>query len=555
MRAIEAGLRFLVSQGVKYIFGVPAGSINALYDCLHELPELTSIVAKHESSSGYMAAAYTRITGIPSVCVGSSGPGATNLVTPAANAWREKLPVIFLTGAIPTTKFGRGGGQELNADPIFASITKLSITVTDPMELPRVLAEAYNTAISGTPGPVHITIPINIQMTEIGEPEELKAVAAMPVTPDEAEIEAAAAAVVSAGRRGALLLGHGSKAFKETMLHFAELTGWPVATTPRGKGAFPENHPLALGVYGLASNDSAVEYLRGDNHDLLMIVGSALGESATSSWDERLVDGKQIIHIDHDKRELGKCFDTAYPVHGDIELAMWTIIDRLTQGIQEEQLQEISKGYLEAATTAESAGPETEDWNTKAAIRQLNLIAPDNARYYVDIGEFMTYSIQNIKVRENQAFDININFGGMGSGISGALGAQLAEPDRPVISITGDGCFFMHGMEVLTAKEYNLPIVFVVINNARLGMVYHGHLLQYKRCLEDFSQERTQIADVAKALGIRYAQANSLDELRPELAKEWFDQSRGPIVIEINVEGNEVPPMGERVKFLQGATY
>lgn len=555
MRAIEAGLRFLVSQGVKYIFGVPAGSINALYDCLHELPELTSIVAKHESSSGYMAAAYTRITGIPSVCVGSSGPGATNLVTPAANAWREKLPVIFLTGAIPTTKFGRGGGQELNADPIFASVTKLSKTVTDPKELPRVLAEAYNTAISGIPGPVHITIPINMQMTDIGEPEIVTAVLTQPVQPVLAEVEAAAAAIAKAGRRGALLLGHGSKQFKDTMRRFAELTGWHVATTPRGKGAFPENHPLALGVYGLASNDSAVDYLRGNQHDLLMIVGSALGESATSSWDERLVNGKQIIHIDHDKRELGKNFDTDYPVHGDIELVVRQLIDRLTSGVQEEQLEEITSAYKEAAAAVESAGPGTEDWSTRSAIRQLNLIAPDNARYYVDIGEFMTYSIQNLVIRENQAFDININFGGMGSGISGALGAQLAEPDRPTISVTGDGCFFMHGMEVLTAKEYNLPIVFVVINNARLGMVYHGHMMQYKRCLEDFSQERTSIADIAKALGVRYAQAESLDELRPELAKEWFDQSRGPIVVEINVEGNEIPPMGERVKFLQGATY
>ncbi|CAM3255444.1 thiamine pyrophosphate-binding protein [Paenibacillus lupini] len=555
MRAIEAGLRFMVNQGVKYIFGVPAGSINALYDCLHELPELTSIVAKHESSSGYMAAAYTRITGIPSVCVGSSGPGATNLVTPAANAWREKLPVIFLTGAIPTTKFGRGGGQELHADPIFASITKLSKTVTNPEDLPRVIAEAYNTAISGIPGPVHITIPINMQMTDIGTPEVLSVSAVQPVSPAQEDVDAAVAAIAQAGRRGVLLLGHGAKEFKDTMLRFAELTGWHVATTPRGKGAFPENHPLALGVYGLASNDSAVEYLRGDQHDLLMIVGSALGESATSSWDERLVDGKQLIHIDHDKRELGKNFETDYPIHGDIELVVWQLIDRLTMSMSEEGLQEISLAYKEAAAASVVTEPASEDWNTRTAIRQLNLIAPDNARYYVDIGEFMTYSIQNLIIRENQAFDININFGGMGSGIGGALGAQLAEPERPTICITGDGCFFMHGLEVLTAKEYHLPIVFVVINNARLGMVYHGHMMQYKRCLDDFSQQRTSIADVAKALGIRYAQANSLEELQPELAKSWFDQSQGPIVIEVNVEGNEIPPMGERVKFLQGATY
>src|SRR5665647_2418033 len=161
MRAIEAGLRVLIASGMKYVFGIPAGSINALYDAIMDLPELKPVVAKHETGAGYMAAAYTRITGIPSLCVGSSGPGATNLVTAAAHAWKEKLPVIFITGSVPLSKMGKGGAQELNGEVLFTSVTKYNKTVVDARKLPAAIAEAYEIARSGVPGPVHLAIPID----------------------------------------------------------------------------------------------------------------------------------------------------------------------------------------------------------------------------------------------------------------------------------------------------------------------------------------------------------------------------------------------------------
>ncbi|AJY76758.1 thiamine pyrophosphate-binding protein [Paenibacillus beijingensis] len=558
MRAIEAGLRFLVQEGVSYIFGIPAGSINALYDCLNDMPQLQPIVAKHENSSGYAATAYTRITGIPSVCVASSGPGATNLVTPCANAWKEKLPVLFITGSVPSTKVGRGGAQELQADAIFAPITKLSKTVQHASELPAVFAEAFATAISGVPGPVHLTIPIDIQMTDIGDPEIPVLPEIQPIEPNAEQVQAAGERIITAGQRGALLLGHGAKSSPETILRFAEQTGWMVATTPRGKGAFPEDHPLSLGVYGLSANEKAISYLHGDQHDVLMVVGSTLGELATSNWDSRLVAGKQLIHIDYDQRELGKCYPTEFPVHGDIELVLSQLLAQLSDASSNGKVTEgislpndAALGHTEVAATKE---PSAVEWNTLAAIRQLSASAPDNTRFYIDIGEFMTYSIQNLVIKKDQKFDIDINFGGMGSGIGGAIGAKLAEPSRPLLCITGDGCFFMHGMEVLSAKEYGLPIVFAVINNARLGMVYHGHMLQYKRCLSDFEQKRVSIAGMAGALGIRHVEVKSVDQLQPEQMNEWFSYGE-PVVVEIIVDGNEVPPMGERVKFLQGATY
>ncbi len=552
MRAIEVGLRFLVQQGVRYVFGIPAGSINAIYDALLDIPELKPIVAKHENSSGYMAGAYTRITGLPSICVASSGPGATNLVTPAANAWKQKLPVIFITGSVPSGKMGKGGAQELYAEPIFASITKMSRTVLDPNQLPEILAEAYHTAISGVPGPVHLAIPIDIQMTDIGERELPVLPPEQPPTMDLAAAQAAAKRIKAAGLRGAILLGNGAKASSESIVQLAETLEWKVATTPRGKGAFPENHPLSLGIYGLSANIKASEYLNGNDHEVLLIIGSSLGELATSNWEPRLVAGRELIHIDYDQSELGKCYETQYPVHGEIKLVIAELLDQLSaDGQDQSYASEAFQGLGEAAAASEQG---EEKWNTLSAIRRLSATAPKNARFFLDIGEFMTYSIQNLLIESGQEFDIDINFGGMGSGIGGSLGAQLAEPTRPTICITGDGCFFMHGLEVLTAKEYNLPILFVVINNARLGMVYHGHMLQYKRCLEDFSQERVSIAGVAQSLGLRHAEVRSLDQLQGEHVQEWLSHG-GPVVVEVIVDGNEIPPMGERVKFLQGATY
>jgi acetolactate synthase I/II/III large subunit len=553
MRAIEAGLRYLLSCGIKHIFGIPAGSINALYDSLFDIPEFRPIVTKHETGAGYMAIAYTRITGIPSVCVGSSGPGAMNLVTAAANAQEEKLPIIFITGLVPSTKLGKGGAQELDANPVFSSITKYSTTVFDAHELVETIAAAYSIAVQGVPGPVHIQIPIDIQMSEIGQP-------VFPLIPkpkrkmDESNIGRAVELVVNTGVRGALLLGFGAKSAKSAIVQFVEETGWLVATTPRGKGAFPEDHALSLGVYGMSGHKKAISYMNGNSYDVLMVVGSSLGELATCNWEPLLAAGKHLIHIDIDESEFGKNYHTDVTICGDASLVMERILLELeirtnfqgSSGTERHQNDSSIRNKLEKV--------ELENYSTSSVIRQISKCAPDNTRFYVDIGEMMTYSIQNLYINNERQFNIDLSYGAMGSGIGGAIGAKLAEPGRPVICITGDGCFFMHGMEILTAKEYHLPVLFIVINNARLGMVYHGHMMQYNRCLGDFSQDRVDITDMVRALGICAVQVNSLEDMKESDINRWLDLCE-PVVIEVIVDGEEIPPMGERVKFLEGATY
>jgi acetolactate synthase-1/2/3 large subunit len=556
MRAIEVGLRYLVDCGLKYVFGIPAGSINALYDSLLDMPELTPIIAKHEISAGYMATAYTRISGLPSLCVASSGPGATNLVTAAANALKEKLPVIFITGSVPVSKIGKGGAQELNAVPIFESVTKYNRAIHDANELPRILAEAWNIAISGVPGPIHLSIPIDIQMTNITSEQPLTIEKPLPSSVSPDVIANVVDHILKVGNKGAILLGYGAASARTQIIELAEFTGWPVATTPRGKGTFPEDHPLSLGVYGLSGHDKAMDKLNGNTHELLLVIGSSLGELATCNWDSRLVADRTFIQIDVDPAEIGKNYTPALGIVGDACTITKDVIMELKEYVEffPSSLHTDPNHVWQKFDRKSPYSTDFLEWNTKVAIEQIAACAPDYARFYIDIGELMTYSIQNIMLTADQKFDIDINFGGMGSGIGGAIGAQLAEPERPIICITGDGCFFMHGFEILTAKQYKLPILFVVINNARLGMVYHGHMLQYKRCLEDFSQTRTDISKVAEALGVKTVQIRSLADLQPEHVVQWFTHNE-PVVVEVVVEGNEIPPMGGRVKFLENAIY
>lgn len=544
MRAIEAGLRILVNHGIKHVFGVPAGSINPLYDALIDLPDIHPVITKHETGAGYMATAYSRITGTPSLVVGSSGPGATNLITPAANAFREKVPVIFFTGSVPTHVRGKGGAQELLAPPLFQSVTKMSKAVMNPEDVPTAFIEALTIAQSGVPGPVHLEIPINVQMQEISA-REAAPIQLTPIPFQLSKIRELATFIVNPKHRGAILAGYGAKIARNELLTFAESLGWPVATSPRGKGAFPENHPLSLGVYGLAGHDLAIDYLNSNDFEILLVIGSSLGELATNNWDPKLLEGKKLLQIDIDADTIGKIYEPELFVIGDAQI----VLQQINLMINSIPRKSATLGFNQS-TRAENE----DNFTTQSAIRTIGHLAPNNTRIYVDIGEFMTYSIHELQIRPDMDFDIDINFGGMGSGIGGAIGAKLAEPWRPVYCITGDGCYFMHGSEMLTAKEFHIPVVFFVINNRRLGMVHHGHLLQYQRALPEFSQTRVSIANAARELGITTYSVDDLESLRA-LLNHQIPNVDAPIMVEVVVNGEEIPPMGGRVKFLEGATF
>lgn len=541
MKAARTVLEYLKNSGVQYIFGIPAGSVNAFFDELNDMSELTPIVTKHEGAASYMAAAYAKYTNHLSVCIGCSGPGGTNLVTGAANAMREHLPVLFLTGAVPVNTIGLNASQELDAEPIFRPVTKYSVTVKESKDLLKEIVKASEIALSGVPGPVHIAIPIDVQHETVPNVEIPAPPKGTAIVPELDTIKSVAEELL-ARRSGYILVGQGVRNSVEQLLELAEILNWPIITTPQAKGYIPEDHPLLVGVFGFAGHEAASQLIADGDGQVLFIVGSSLGETATNNYNLNLTKNRFSIQMDFDQSVFNRKYEIDLPVLGDIHISLLLLIEEL-------RAKGLARTSYEVIETKEIYEADTGEYNTKNVLLTIQKYLPASTRYAIDIGEFMSYVIHHMKVVDYDTFNINVHFGAMGSGIGSAIGSKLAEPERPVACITGDGCFFMHGMEILTAKEYNLPILFIVMNNARLGMVYHGHALQFKRTHPSFEQHPINISAMASAMDIPSFQVTELQDLNQDMLHNLMNL-KGPAVLEVVLTDNNTPPMGDRVKFL-----
>jgi len=541
MKTVRTVLEYLEENGVKYIFGIPAGSVNAFYDQLLDFPDITPIVTKHEGAASYMAASYAKYSQQLGVCIGSSGPGGTNLLTGAANAMREHLPILFLTGAVPVSTMGLNASQELDAQSLFQSVTKYSVTVLESENLLGEIAKATQIALSGVPGPVHVAMPIDVQMGQVDR---------LPIpkleieghSPTDPELVKQVADQLMQKKKGFIFAGQGVRNSVAQVLELAELLDWPIVATPVAKGLFREDHPLFSGVFGFAGNEHTSLLVNEGDAETLLVLGSSLGETATSNYNPNLAKDRFVIQVDIDPTVFNRKYPVNIPVHGDMS-------DSLTKLIEELSTRGLTKPENGKNVKPDPGIDADEEFNTKNVLLKLQELLPPSTRYTIDIGEFMAYVIHHMEVLEEDTFDINVHFGAMGSGLSAAIGSKLADPDRPVVALTGDGCFFMHGMEILTAKEYNLPILFVVMNNARLGMVYQGHTLQYKRSHPSFEQEPVNIAAMAEALNIPNFRVDSLADLSQNVMNALTGLN-GPAILEVALVDNNIPPMGDRVKFL-----
>jgi acetolactate synthase-1/2/3 large subunit len=540
MKAVRSVLEYLKGIGVQHVFGIPAGSVNAFFNELYDIPEITPIVTKHEGAAGYMAASYAKYTQQLSVCIGSSGPGATNLITGAANAMREHLPVLFLTGAVPVNTMGLNASQELDADPVFKSVTKYSVTVTDAKDLLNEIVKATEIALSGVPGPVHVAMPIDVQHGNVENTVIPDLTRRKDIVPDLDKIKKVAKEIINR-KTGYIFIGQGVRNSVEQVIELAEMLEWPIIVTPVAKGLIRDDHPLLAGVFGFAGSDYASTLINEGDVQTLLVIGSSLGETATNNYNVNLTKNRFTVQMDFDSSVFNRKYEIDLPVLGEIHLSLMYLIEELKSlGISRKNPNRIEKTKDIVIS---------EEYNTKNVLLKLQQYLPSSTRYSIDIGEYMAYVIHHMKVLETDTFDINVHFGAMGSGIGSAIGSKLAEPYRPAVAIIGDGSFFMHGMEILTAKEYNLPVLFVVMNNARLGMVYHGHALQYKRTHASFEQEPINISAMATAMNIPSFRVNKMEDLDQEVINNLTNLN-GPAILEVALVDNNVPPMGDRVKFL-----
>lgn len=538
MRAAEHALRFLSACGVSRLYGIPGGTVNPFYDALHDVPGLTPVIARHEAAAAYMAASDAKLSGGIGVVIASSGPGSANLLTGVASAKREGTPLLILTGQVPQAVMGLGGAQEsspwtMDMVAAFRPFTKLSVMVGRPQDLTEAIRRAMKLALTPPCGPVHLTLPMDVQMGDVGSPA-IPEPLPLPMEKGLSKGELSVLSRTIKEKRGVLFAGSGVKKARasENLLKLAERSGWPVVTTPAGKGTIPESHPLARGVFGLSGNQAARDAVA--SAEAILVLGSSLGELATSNWSPLLGD-KILYQIDHDPAVMGKRYENTLPFQAGLKAA----------------LIQLSLELPESSLDVEPSARETSFDGIPLHLSALNHLLPQDTMLCSDIGEHMTWALRYWETTCLDGFDITINYGGMGSGIANAIGVKLAMPWRPIVCVTGDGCFAMHGNEVMTAVQQKLPVMFVVINNASYGMVKWGHQLQYERAPHAFSYSMVNVAAMAQAMGAL--------SFKVSRAEDWQGidlpvllSGEVPVVVELFDKGIDTPPMADRVAYLKG---
>lgn len=555
-------LEYLKVEGVEYIFGVPGTSLIPFYDAINKQDAIKPILAKHEEGAAFMADGYARVSGKLGVCYSTSGPGATNLVSGVANAYTDNVPVLVITGQVPTSIYGKGTFQDstkegVDSVSLFDPVTKFSQMIISREKMPETVREAIRIAFAGKRGPVHLSYPKDIMAEEIEE---------VLIPPRRYRVETGyfdrrlvieAARELVYAKKPAMLVGSGVIASNASMevLELAEMLNIPVATTPKAKGAFPEDHPLSLGVMGFSGSPAATEYLSGDV-DVLLVVGSSLNQLTTSSWDPNLKPSKCLIHIDIDPTEIGKNYETDIGLVGDCKAVLNEISFRVLRYLQEHdpkkerpienilQFKEKVGLFLDE----EKMYSESVPIKPQTLMRELQEVMPEDTILFVDTGSHLCWAIHYLQFK-NPNFYSPFGLLTMGYATAAAIGGKLAAPDRPVISVCGDGCFQMNGMEVATAVNYEIPVVWIVENNSLLGLVHELQRVELGDNTVSTSFKEIDCAKIAEGLGargFRIQEPGELEKLLPRVL-----ESGEPTVIDVKIDPSEVPPIEGFVKGLE----
>lgn len=542
-------LECLLRQGVEVIFGYPGGAVIHLYDELLRFPRIRHILVRHEQAAVHAADGYARATGKTGVCVATSGPGATNLVTGLAAAHADSVPLVAFTGQVATTHLGRDAFQEVDIVGITRTCTKHNYLVTDPSKLAETVEEAFRVAGTGRPGPVLVDIPRDI----LGGP---CAHASAPVAGFQGKLPKGPGHPLQVKRACKLLLEserplicagagviHG-EAHGE-LLALAEAASIPVVSTFLGLGAFPATHELFMGMLGMHGTFGA--NMAVSHCDLLMVVGCRLDDRATARV-EAFAPHARIIHIDLDPTSIGKTVKAHIPIVGDSKLVLDQILQELQSAAarrpqdRQDWLQRLSK-WKES-----NVPPAVENGRIKPqeVIRQLSYLTSGEAIIATEVGQHQMWTALHYSFQKPRTLLSSGGLGAMGYGLPAAIGAQVAFPGRTVVDISGDGSFQMNMQELGTLAQYGLPVKVVVLNNGSLGMVKQWQSILFEgRFSQTLLQGQPDLVRLAQAYGIAGLRATEPQEvgscLRAGLEME------GPVLMEFLVDPEEqvfpmVPP-------------
>ncbi len=555
MNGGQALIRALELEGVEVIFGLPGGAILPVYDPILDSP-IRHVLVRHEQGAGHMAEGFAHVTGRPGVAMVTSGPGATNIVTPLADAYMDSVPMVVITGQVPYPSIGTDAFQEVDIVGITRGITKHNELVTRAEDIPMAVRQAFHIATTGRPGPVLVDIPKDIvdpnnpasalewywptdaevasslpgyKPTIKGHPRKVKEAAEL--------ITAATRPVIYAG--GGILKARAAEALKE----LAELTGIPVVTTLMARGAFPDDHELCLGMPGMHGNYTAVTAMQ--RSDLLIALGSRFDDRVTGKLDGFAPEAK-VIHVDIDPAELGKVRQPDVPIVGDCRLVIEEMIRSIeslggasAQADRSEWRSTVS-GWQEQFPLSYEQSEPGGLLKPQFVLEQLRERSPEDTIVVSGVGQHQMWASQYWKFNHPYTWVNSGGLGTMGFSVPAAIGAKAGKPDRTVWAVDGDGCFQMTAQELVTAATERIPVKIAILNNAYLGMVRQWQEMFYEERYSEvyLSPDLPDYVKWAEAMGCIALRVESPEEVGPAIDKANSINDR-PVVLEFRTDSSE----------------
>ncbi len=546
----QALIKSLEMEQVEIMFGLPGGAILPVYDPLIE-SSIRHVLVRHEQGAGHMASGYAHVTGRPGVAMVTSGPAATNIVTPLADAYLDSIPLVCITGQVASTAIGTDAFQECDTTGITMPVTKHNWLITDADDIPRVIREAFHVATTGRPGPVLVDFPKDIanQPMTWYWPETVDLPGYKPTLRGHPKQVKDAARLISEAERPVIYAGGGILKARaaDALLELAELTGIRVVTTLMARGAFPDDHALALGMPGMHGNYTAVTSMQ--RSDLLITLGARFDDRVTGKLDKFAPEAK-IIHVDVDPAELGKVRRPDVPIVGDcrsviIELVRAVAADQERKGVVDLTAWNAQLDEWQALHPVTYTQTEGGALKPQYCIEQLDALSPDDTIVVAGVGQHQMWTSQLWKFNHPYTWVNSGGLGTMGYAVPAAIGAKAGQPDRMVWAVDGDGCFQMTAQELVTAAAERIPVKIAILNNGYLGMVRQWQEMFYEERYSEvyLSPDLPDYCMWAEAMGCVGIRVETAEDVIPAIEKANAITDR-PVVVEFRVDYREkVYPM------------
>ncbi|MCD6537702.1 biosynthetic-type acetolactate synthase large subunit [Candidatus Bathyarchaeota archaeon] len=556
MTGAKALVEALKRQKVEVIFGIPGGAIMPVYDVLYDTEEIRHVLMRHEQCAAHAADGYARASGRVGVCMATSGPGATNLVTGIANAYMDSSPVVAFTGQVPRAYIGKDAFQETDIIGITTPITKYNFQASRPSDIPWMVRAAFYIASTGRPGPVLIDLPKDVQTEaedmEFDDDVEIRGYKPN-YEPHPLQIERAADLLANA-EKPVIIAGGGviSAAASRELIMLAELLQAPVATTLMGKGCIPEDHPLSLGLLGM--HGTVASNLTVPEADVLLAVGMRFSDRTTGNVEKFCPDAK-IIHIDIDTAEIGKNIEPYIPIVADAKRALKSLYDRLIKKLKRRERSKWMSRIAELKKQHEEMS-EKPGLSPPRLMKELRKILPTDAIITTEVGQNQMWAALYLKAYKPRTFISSGGLGTMGFGFPASLGAKVACPDVPVVDIAGDGSFLMTEQDLASSVKEKIPVIVIILDNRYLGMVAQWQRLFYdRRYSATHLGETPDFIKLAEAFGAQGTYVGSISEFRRAVKEAMRSDVTTVIDVPIHPEENVfpmVPPGEEITKMIKG---